>query len=64
MISRCQQRAWFYLTHLTNHKISDAKDNAFQHSEHYDRANLLRIDSVRAIHVTKSGHPSSCASLA
>ena len=35
------------------------KYNAYQ-----DLANWLRIDSINAIHVTKSGHPSSCASIA
>ena len=29
-----------------------------------DIANYLRIDSINAVHVTKSGHPTSCASIA
>jgi transketolase len=29
-----------------------------------DIANMLRIDSINAVHVTKSGHPTSCASIA
>lgn len=29
-----------------------------------DIANWLRIDSVNSIHVSKSGHPTSCASIA
>lgn len=29
-----------------------------------DIANQLRIDSIRAIHITKTGHPTSCASIA
>lgn len=29
-----------------------------------DIANWLRIDSIRSVHVSKSGHPTSCASIA
>jgi len=29
-----------------------------------DIANWLRIDAIRAVHVTKSGHPTSAASIA
>jgi transketolase len=29
-----------------------------------DIANLLRIDSINAVHVSKSGHPTSCSSIA
>ncbi len=29
-----------------------------------DVANWLRIDAAKAIHVTKTGHPTSCASIA
>ncbi len=29
-----------------------------------DIANFLRIDSINAVHVTKSGHPTSCSSIA
>ena len=29
-----------------------------------DIANLLRIDSITSTNVTKSGHPTSCASIA
>lgn len=31
---------------------------------HEDIANWLRIDSVNSVHVSKSGHPTSCASIA
>lgn len=29
-----------------------------------DIAQWLRIDSINAVHVTKSGHPTSCSSIA
>jgi transketolase len=29
-----------------------------------DIAHTLRIDSIKAINVTKSGHPTSCSSIA
>lgn len=29
-----------------------------------DIAHLLRIDAIRSVHVTKSGHPTSCSSIA
>lgn len=41
-------------------KVKGAPD----HSNTYDIANTLRIDSIRAVHVSKSGHPTSCASIA
>ena len=31
---------------------------------HEDIANWLRIDSINAVHVSKSGHPTSCSSIA
>lgn len=34
------------------------------HSITEDIANWLRIDSIRSVHVSKSGHPTSCASIA
>jgi hypothetical protein len=34
------------------------------YSLYQDIANWLRIDAVRAVHVTKSGHPTSSASIA
>ncbi len=37
---------------------------AADYSVNEDIANWLRIDSINAVHVTKSGHPTSCASIA
>ncbi len=64
MINRLQQSTRSYLTNKIRAKIHDAKDLHLQYSAHYDIANILRIDSVKSVHVTKTGHPSSCASLA
>ena len=41
-------------------KVKGATDNSIQE----DIASWLRIDSIKAVHVTKSGHPTSCASIA
>lgn len=38
--------------------------NDSDHSINQDIANWLRIDSIRSVHVSKSGHPTSCASIA
>lgn len=34
------------------------------YSVNEDIANLLRIDAINAVHVSKSGHPTSCSSIA
>lgn len=34
------------------------------YSLYEDIANWLRIDSINSVHVSKSGHPTSCASIA
>jgi hypothetical protein len=41
-------------------RVKDGPD----YSANEDIANLLRIDSVNAVHVSKSGHPTSCSSIA
>lgn len=37
---------------------------AIDYSLNEDIANWLRIDSINCVHVSKSGHPTSCASIA
>lgn len=34
------------------------------YSLNQDIATWLRIDSIKSVHVTKSGHPTSCSSIA
>jgi transketolase len=45
-------------------RFSQTKANNTNNVINQDIANLLRIDSVKSVHVTKTGHPSSCASIA
>lgn len=58
------------LKNLHSFRFCQTKDkNSFNNSNketiaYQDIANLLRIDSVRSVNVTKSGHPTSCASIA
>ena len=38
--------------------------SSVDHALNEDIANWLRIDSINSVHVSKSGHPTSCSSIA